>query len=351
MNFLSQKAQELTPYVPGEQPKGDTYIKLNTNENPYPPSPKAIEAIKKIDAGRLRLYPDPESTRLREVYARYLGVKAENIFVGNGSDEVLAIAFQAFFMDKENILMPDIAYSFYPVYCNLYRVSAKEIPLKDDYTIEVSDYLQENNGLIITNPNAPTGMAISLDAVKEIVSRNANRVVLIDEAYVDFGAESAVQLIAQYDNLLVVRTLSKSHALAGLRVGFAVGNEELIAGMNRVKNSVNSYPIDTLAQIGAEEAIKDVEHLMTTTNTIIQTRSRVSTQLKALGFTVLESASNFLFITHQTKYAADIFAYLKENKILVRYFDKPRLDNALRVSIGTDEEMDQLIDCIARFVR
>lgn len=350
MNFLSKKASKLTPYVPGEQPKEGGYIKLNTNENPYPPSPLVISKIKNADLERLRLYPDPECTLLREIYAKSLGLEANNIFVGNGSDEVLATAFQTFFMDKENILMPDISYSFYPVYCNLYDVTATIVPLKEDYSINAQDYLVENSGLVIANPNAPTSIALTLKDIEKIVKYNSDRVVLIDEAYVDFGGESVVSLVNKYNNLLVVKTLSKSYSLAGLRVGFAIGNKELIDGMNRVKDSFNSYPIDIIAQLAAKEAIEDIEYFNKTRNMIISTKERVSKELVNLGFNVLDSKANFLFIQHKEKYAEDIFNYLRENKILVRYFKKPRLDNRLRVTIGTDEQMDKFISCISKLV-
>jgi len=351
MNFLTKKAKELIPYIPGEQPKDGKYIKLNTNENPYPPSPKAINSIKSANFDNLRLYPDPESTNLRKEYAQLLGLQSDNIFVGNGSDEVLATAFQAFYMGKTNILMPNITYSFYPVYCSLYNIKAKEIPLKEDYTIDINDYLVPNNGIVIANPNAPTSIALTKDEIETIVKYNPNNVVLIDEAYIDFGGESVVYLVNKYNNLLVVKTLSKSYSLAGIRVGFAIGNKELIAGMNRVKNSFNSYPIDILAQIGAIEAIQDTEYFNITRNMIIATRETVAEKLKELGFTVLNSKTNFLFITHKEKNAEDIFKFLKENKILVRYFKKPRLDNGLRVTIGTDKEMNKFIEIMNKFVK
>lgn len=351
MNFLSEKANELIPYVPGEQPKDGEYIKLNTNENPYSPSIKVINAIKGADLHRLRLYPDPESSNLRATYAGIIGLDPDNIFVGNGSDEVLATAFQAFYMGKNNVIMPNITYSFYPVYCNLYSITAKEIPLKEDYTIDINDYMSENNGIVIANPNAPTSIALSKDEIETIVKGSPNSVVLIDEAYVDFGGESVVSLVNKYDNLLVVKTLSKSYSLAGIRVGFAIGNKNLIDGMNRVKNSFNSYPIDMLAQIVATEAIQDTKYLNETRNMIIATREKITKKLRELEFTVLDSKTNFLFIIHKEKKAEDIFKFLRENKILVRYFKKPRLDNGLRVTIGTDEEMNKFIEVITKLVK
>lgn len=343
MNLLSDKANKIIPYVPGEQPKEENFIKLNTNENPYSPSENVKNAIKNMNYDLLRLYPDPESSKLREEYAKMFNLKSENIFVGNGSDEVLATAFQTFFMDKDNVLIPDITYSFYPVYCDLYDVNARLIPLKEDYKIDINDYLIENNGIVIANPNAPTGISLRKEEIEIILKNNSKSVVLIDEAYMDFGEESVVSLVNKYENLLVTRTLSKSYSLAGLRIGFAIGNKNLIEGMNRIKNSFNSYPIDRIAQITAIEAIKDIEYFNKTKDMIIRTRERISSELKELGFIVLDSKTNFLFISHKEKAAEEIFKILKENKILVRYFKKPRLDNWLRVTIGTDKEMDELI--------
>lgn len=351
MNFLSDKANNLTPYVPGEQPKEGGYTKLNTNENPYPPSSRAINKIKDMNLENLRLYPDSESNLLREVYAKSLGLDKDNIFVGNGSDEVLAIAFQTFFMKKNNVLMPDISYSFYPVYCRLYDITSKLIPLREDYSIDTQDYMIENNGIVIANPNAPTSLLLSKDKIENIVKNNKNSIVLIDEAYVDFGGESVVSLINKYNNLLVVKTLSKSYSLAGMRVGFAIGNKALISGMNRVKDSFNSYPIDTIAQQLAYEAILDVKYFEKTRKMIIDTRERVSKELIKLEFNVLDSKTNFLFIQHKEKYAEEIFDYLKENKILVRYFKKPRLDNWLRVTIGNDEQMEYFIKYIIKLLQ
>ena len=346
MGFYSEKVKELTPYVPGEQPKDGEYIKLNTNENPYPPSPKVINAIKNYDFNRLRLYPDPECTELRETYAKNLNLKSENIFVGNGSDEVLAIAFQTFFMDKENVIMPKITYSFYPVYCNLYNIKSKEIELKEDYTIDVNNYIINNNGIVIANPNAPTGIAISKNDIEKILINNRSSVILIDEAYVDFGGESCFSLVKKYKNLLVVRTLSKSYSLAGMRIGFAIGDKTLIEGMNRVKNSFNSYTIDRIAQIAGIEAIKDNKYFNETINKIINTRNKVSKELKQMGFKVLDSKTNFLFVSNSRISAEKIFNILKENKILVRYFKVKRLDNFIRITIGTEKEMNKLIEVL-----
>ena len=350
MNFFSKKANDILPYVPGEQPKDGEYIKLNTNENAYPPSPKVKKALDNLDVCRLKLYPDPESTILRETMAEILSLNKENIFVGNGSDEVLAIAFQTFFMEKDNILMPDISYSFYPVYRDMYNVKAKIVPLKDNFTIDINDYIVPNNGIIIANPNAPTSISLSRDEIEVIVKNNTNSVVIIDEAYVDFGGETVVSLINKYNNLLVIRTLSKSYSLAGLRVGFAIGNKELIKGMNKIKNSFNSYPIDFIAQTLAVEAIKDVEYFDKTRNMIIDTKERIRKELENIGFTVLDSKTNFLFIMHKNKKAEDIYNDLRKNKVLVRFFNKPKINNWLRVTIGTDEQMDRFIKIIKEIV-
>ncbi len=351
MDLFSEKANSISPYIPGEQPKNEKYIKLNTNENPYPPSKKAIDKIKTIDFNKLKLYPDPECMELRNTYSKILDVKPENIFVGNGSDEVLATAFQTFFMEKENVLMPDISYSFYPVYSDLYNVKVKKIPLRENFSINIKDYMIENNGIVIANPNAPTSLSVAKKEIELLLANNKNSVVLVDEAYVDFGAESVVNLMKKYKNLLVVKTLSKSYSLAGLRVGFAIGDEELINGMNKIKNSFNSYPIDMIAQIIAKEAITDVNYLNETINKVKKTRGWVTKELKSLGFNVLESKTNFLFIIHKDKSAKEIFEKLKENKILVRYFNKERIDNGLRVSIGTDEEMQIFIEKIKNIVK
>lgn len=351
MSFFSEKANSILPYVPGEQPKDGEYIKLNTNENPYSPSSKAIEKIKTINFDKLKLYPDPECTELRETYARILGVEPYNIFVGNGSDEVLATAFQTFYMEKENVLMPDVSYSFYPVYSDLYNIKVKQIPIKENFTIDIKDYMIENNGIVIANPNAPTSLSISKKEIEMLLQSNPNSVVLIDEAYVDFGGESVVDLIKKYNNLLVVKTLSKSYSLAGLRVGFAIGNEVLINGMNKIKNSFNSYPIDMIAQIIAKEAITDIEYFNSNVNKVVKTREWVIYELRKLGFNVLDSKTNFVFIIHNKKSAKEIFDKLKENKILVRYFNKEKIDNGLRVTIGTDEEMRKFIEVVKKIVK
>lgn len=350
MSFFSQKVNNLKPYIPGEQPKNKGYIKLNTNENPYPPSRKVIKAIKNMDLKKLRLYPDPESEQLREVYAKYLGLNLENIFVGNGSDEVLSIAFQTFFADKIDILIPDITYSFYNVYCDLYNIKQKEIPLRQDYTINIEDYNIKNNGIVIANPNALTGIYLSKKDIEKLIKKNPKSIVLIDEAYIAFGGESVSSLVKKYNNLIVIQTLSKANSLAGLRVGFAIGNKDLISGMNKVKNSINSYPIDRISQMSAKESIKDKKYFDKIINKICKTRIETINNLKKLGFNCLDSKANFIFVMHNKYKAEDIFLFLRKNKILVRYFKKPRLENGLRITIGKPNDMKKLIKVLEKYI-
>jgi len=346
--YWSQTVKNIKPYVPGEQPKDRKYIKLNTNENPYPPSPMAIAAIKNAANDALRLYPDPSGDELRDTIAGNVGLKRNNVFIGNGSDEVLAFSFPAFFEPAGRpVLFAEITYSFYPVYAEFFHTPYRLIPVDDTFNIPVEGYFQENGGIIIANPNAPSGKGVSLTAIEKILRQNENSVVLIDEAYVDFGGQSAVGLINDYPNLLVIRTLSKSHSLAGLRVGYALGGEELIEGIIRVKDSLNSYTVDRLALAGAREAIKDNAYFQETRAKIMQTRERVSQRLEGLGFNVIPSQANFLFISHAQCPGRVLFQGLRENGVLVRYFDKSKIDNFLRVTIGTDEEMDCFLTAIA----
>ena len=348
--YWSDTAKRLEPYVPGEQPQDRKYIKLNTNENPYPPSPKVLEAIKNAADERLRLYPDPECTVLRETIAQYFGLEKEQIFVGNGSDEILAFAFLAFFNPGNAIIFPDITYSFYPVYCGFFGIDYKTVPLDENFSIPVESFLQENGGIVIANPNAPTGKYMDIKSIEKILEYNNKSVVLIDEAYIDFGGESSIKLVNEYPNLLVVQTLSKSRSLAGLRIGFAAGNNGLIEGLNRVKNSFNSYTIDRLAISGAIEAMKDEAYFRETREKVIRTRERVSAELIDIGFEVVDSMANFIFIRHPKVLARDIFQKLREQGILVRHFNKPGIDNFLRVSIGTDSEMDTFLEVIKNIV-
>lgn len=346
--FWSSRIRQLTPYTPGEQPKNRTFIKLNTNENPYPPSPKAIAAIQAAAGERLRLYPDPEAAELVQALSRQYGLPENQIFVGNGSDEVLAFAFQAFFDPGSTIVFPDITYSFYPVYANMFGIGYRTIPLNEDFTVPTDAFFAGNDGVVIANPNAPTGIELGQDGIRAILEHNPHVAVIVDEAYVDFGGTSALPLIAEYPNLLVVQTTSKSRALAGLRVGFAFGNPNLIAAMNCVKNSINSYTLDRLAIAGAAAAVEDRAYFDAQRQKVMDTRARVSHQLTQLGFTVLPSKSNFIFASHPSVPAKTLFAHLREGGILVRYFDLPRIDNFLRISIGADHDMEALVSALEK---
>jgi histidinol-phosphate aminotransferase len=340
--YWSSRLKNVEPYVPGEQPKDGAFIKLNTNENPYPPSPKALEAIRAAACDTLRLYPKPEYDGLREAAAEAFGLEPEQIYAGNGSDEVLATAFLAFFAPGSRIVFPDISYSFYPVYADLFGIEYDTVPLRGDFTVDVEGMTEKSGGVVVANPNAPTGIALGLSDIEYILGKCPDRVVIVDEAYVDFGCESAVPLINRYPNLLVVQTMSKSRSFAGLRVGFAFGQKSLIDAMSAVKNSFNSYTLDRLAQAGAEASVRDREYFDMTRERIIATRARTSAELGKLGFTVLPSSANFIFASHRTVPAERIFTELRAMGILVRYFKKPRIDNFLRITIGTDDEMDAL---------
>ncbi len=336
--YWSHVARSLTPYVPGEQPKLPNLVKLNTNENPYGPSPKAIAAMQAELGDALRLYPDPNADRLKDAVAGHFGLKSAQVFVGNGSDEVLAHVFLGLLKHQKPILFPDITYSFYPVYCGLYEVAYETVPLDADYAIRVADYARPNGGIIFPNPNAPTGRALALADIERIVAANPDSVVVIDEAYVDFGAQSAATLIDRHANLLVVQTLSKSRSLAGLRVGFALGNAELIEALERVKNSFNSYPLDRLAIAGAAAAIEDREHFDTTRKAVIASRERMTADLVQLGFDVLPSAANFVFARHPQRDAGELAQALRARSIIVRHFKQPRIDQFLRITVGTDAQ-------------
>ncbi len=344
--FWSARTHELDPYTPGEQPQDQQYIKLNTNENPYPPSPKAIAAMKDACGESMRLYSDPNANQLKQSIADFYAVERNQVFVGNSSDEVLAHAFAGLLKHDKPLLFPDISYSFYPSYCKLFGIDANTIPLADDFTINVNDYLDtENNGAIVfPNPNAPTGIALSLAEIEAILKANPESPVLIDEAYVDFGAETAINLINQYPNLLVVQTFSKARSLAGLRVGFAVGHADLIEALERVKNSFNAYPLDRAAIAGGAAAMADKDYFEECRNKIIVTRDLTLSKLNSLGFEVLPSKANFIFAKPNQemmgKSAKELYLKLKEKGVLVRYFAKPRINEYLRITIGTDSEMD-----------
>ncbi|MBI3148113.1 MAG: histidinol-phosphate transaminase [Betaproteobacteria bacterium] len=341
--YWSPLVHRLTPYVPGEQPKLARLVKLNTNENPYGPSPRVLEALRAEVADTLRLYPDPNAERLKAAIAARYGRTPNEVFVGNGSDEVLAHAFMAFFRQKQPVLFPDISYSFYPVYATLYEVQTRIIPLNEHFQIDIGDYRQPNGGIIIANPNAPTGCALPLADIEALCQANTESVVVIDEAYVDFGAESAVELIARFPQLLVVHTLSKSRSLAGLRVGFALGQAELIEALDRVKNSFNSYPLDRLAICGAVAALEDEAYFATTCTRVIQTREGMVAELEALGFEVLPSRANFVFARHPRHDAAQLAAALRQQGVIVRHFKSPRIEQFLRISVGDEEQTGVLV--------
>lgn len=349
--YWSEITKSVEPYVCGEQPKDKKYIKLNTNESPYAPSPKVLHAIKNAANEDLRLYPDPNCDELSETIAKYYNLNKKEIFIGNGSDEVLAFSFLTFFNQEETIIFPDISYSFYPVYANLYNINYKLAKLKDDFSIPVDEFLTENGGIVIPNPNAPTGRQLELDSIKNILDNNPDKVVIIDEAYIDFGGTSAVGLIKEYPNLLVIQTLSKSRSLAGIRLGFALGQEELIDGLNRIKNSFNSYTIDRVAAAAAVEAIKDEEYFKECVSRIINTRERVTEILSELGFNVIPSKANFIFVSHPTYPAGELFIKLREKGVLVRYFNKDRINNYLRISIGSEEEMEFFVEKVKEIMQ
>jgi histidinol-phosphate aminotransferase len=346
--FWSPAIRSLTPYTPGEQPGIDGLIKLNTNENPYPPAPAVQQVIATFDAERLRLYPDPECRSLKQALASTQGLQPRQVFVGNGSDEVLALAFMAFLRQDQPVLLPQISYSFYNVYLELFGIEARHIPLRADFSINLDDYQERNGGIIFANPNAPTGIAIPLGEIRRLLERNRESVVIVDEAYVDFGAESATALVNEFPNLLVSQTFSKSRSLAGMRVGFAYGQAELIEGLERVKNSFNSYPLDMLAQRVAIAALEDRAYFDRRCRQIIATREWSTAQLTALGFEVLPSHANFLFASHPNVAGAELMQHLREQRILVRHFPQPGIDNHLRITVGTDEQMRALLDCLAR---
>lgn len=331
------------PYVPGEQVNQQDIVKLNTNENPYPPSPKVMEAIRGEMERNLQLYPSPTADGLRTTIGRQYGLTADEVFVGNGSDEVLAFSFMAFFEPGQPIRFPDVTYSFYPVYAKLFDIPYEEVALNEDFKLQTDKFFRSEGGVILPNPNAPTSLYAELDLIEEIVQNNPDQVVVIDEAYIDFASNSAAALIQQYDNLLVVQTTSKSRSLAGLRVGFAMGNASLINALIRIKDSFNSYTLDRLALAGAQAAIEDEAYFKEITSKIIATRNETTFAIEQLGFTVLPSQANFVFARHETVSAEFLYDALKQEGVLVRYFNKPGIDNYLRITIGTDEQMERLV--------
>ncbi len=334
--------RKVTPYVPGEQPKRADVIKLNTNENPYPPSPKVAEALRQISAEPMRKYPDPEARQLVEAIAREEGVRPEQIFAGVGSDDVLAMIFLTFFNSEKPILFPDITYSFYDVWADMLRIPYEQQPLNDAFEIERRDYDKENGGVIFPNPNAPTGALLGLSAIEDILTHNQDVIVVVDEAYIDFGGTTSVGLLEKYENLIVVKTFSKSRSMAGMRIGYAIAGEELIRYLNDVKYSFNSYTMNQAAILLGTAAAEDHAYFEETRQKIIATREQAKKELKRLGFSFADSQANFLFVTHERIPAEELFTALKEQGIYVRYFKKPRIDNYLRITIGTDGEMEQL---------
>ena len=349
MGFL-ENIRKVTPYVPGEQPKDGDVIKLNTNENPYPPSPSAEEVLRGFDAEKLRLYPDPAAEELVHAIAERYGLDDEEVFVGVGSDDVLAMCFLTFFNGDRPVLFPDITYSFYDVWADLFRIPYTLIPLDGEFRIVASDYKRPNGGIIFPNPNAPTGRLMPLADIRAIIEDNPDSVVIVDEAYIDFGGVSALPLIHEYDNVLVVQTFSKSRSGAGLRVGYAMGPAALIRYLSDVKYSFNSYTMNRFVIEAGAAIVRDEETFREQTEKIVRTRERVTKELRGLGFQIPESASNFVFASHPAVTAAHLFAWLKERKIYVRWWDKPRIRNHLRITIGTDREMDLLIDALKEYL-
>lgn len=342
MKPWEKNIRQVVPYVPGDQPKGDKLIKLNTNENPYPPAPQVRRIQEEMDTDRLRKYPDPGATCLTQALAEYYGLKEEQIFVGVGSDDVLAMAFLTFFNSQKPLLFPDITYSFYKVWADLFRIPYETPKLDENMCIVPSDYMRENGGVIFPNPNAPTGIYMPLTQVEEIIKQNQDVVVIVDEAYIDFAGPSALALLDRYENLLVVQTFSKSRSMAGLRIGFAMGHPDLIKALNDVKYSYNSYTMNMPSQLMGAAAVKDKDYFENIRQKIISTRERSKVRLRELGFTFPDSQANFIFASHSRVPAGQIFEALKKEQIYVRYFNAPRLDNSLRITIGTDEEMEQL---------
>jgi len=352
--YWSRVVQGLKPYVPGEQPKLPDLVKLNSNENPYGPSPLAIEALRAETGETLRLYPDPNADRLKEAIAASLGAQGvvpRQVFVGNGSDEVLAHVFLALLKHERPVLFPDITYSFYPVYCALYGIDYTEVPLTEKFEIRTDDYLMPNGGVIFPNPNAPTGRFLPLTEVERLLAGNAGSVVVIDEAYVDFGGETAIALVARHSNLLIVRTLSKSHSLAGLRIGYAVGPPDLVEALERVKNSFNSYPLGRLAIAGAAAAIEDRAHFDRNRRAVIASRENLVRDLAALGFEVLPSTANFVFARHPGRDARALAAALRQRGIIVRHFQQARIEQFLRISVGTDAQCQTLVGALREILR
>ena len=347
--YWTELARRLTPYVPGEQRSGANIVKLNTNENPYPPSPAVLSAISQVSADAIRRYPDPDATALRESLATYHGLRPEQVFVGNGSDEILAMAFMAFFTGDKPLQFPDISYSFYPVYCDLLDITPATVALDDNYQLNLDSFDSDGGGIIFPNPNAPTAVDVKLTEIQKLLSTASEQVVLVDEAYADFGATSAVELIDNYPNLLVSRTFSKGRSMAGLRLGVALGDANLIAALRCVKDSFNSYPVDAIAQAAGIASLNDEHYYQQTVRQIIQTRTETVEQLRKRNWQVLPSSANFVFASPADYSASDIFDHLSNEGVLVRYWNRDRLSRWLRISIGTDDEMTQLFAVLDRY--
>lgn len=342
---------KIEPYVAGQQPKKSDFIKLNANENPYPPSPKVIEAIKEFDGNTLKKYPNAVAARLVDAIAEREGLEPENVFVGNGSDDVLSLCFRAFFNSKKPILFPDISYSFSPVWCDILRIPYETVAVDEHFAIDPADYAHENGGVVIPNPNAPTSLGQGLDFVREIMRANSDSVVIIDEAYVDFGGTTAIPLLREFENLVITRTFSKSRSMAGMRLGWAMGGAEAVSAIYAAKDSVNSYPVDSVAQSAGVASIEDEEYFRTTLKKVVATRERMARELRGMGFSLPDSQTNFVFATHEKYNARDIFEFLKSRDIYVRWFNKPRIDNYLRITVGTDGETDALLAALRDFLK
>ena len=348
--YWSGRIRDIVPYTPGEQPRERKFIKLNTNECPYPPSPQVAEAVQAAAGESLRLYPDPECLELRTAIARREGLEVDQVFCGNGSDEILAFAFQAFFDPERTVVFPKITYSFYPVYTDFFGLTRREVPMNPDFSNPIDLLCGHNGGVVLANPNAPTGIAVGLDTVEKLLGANPDVVVIVDEAYIDFGGESAVGLIGRHPNLLVVQTASKSRALAGLRVGWAMGDPGLIDGLRCVRDSINSYTVDRLAQAGAAAAIRDEDYFQAVRRRVMDTRERTKKALKEKGFTVLPSQANFLFVSHPGHSGKKLLDGLRARGVLVRWWDKPEIKDWLRISIGTDEDMEALVQALCELI-
>ena len=351
MRAWEKNIRKVEPYVPGEQPKQPGIIKLNTNENPYPPAPQVVEAIAELDSDKFRLYPDPTSSKLVDAIAGFYGVDSEQVFVGVGSDDVISMAFMTFFNSDKPILFPDITYSFYSVWAEVHRIPYERIPLDKDFKIVPQDYMKQNGGIIFPNPNAPTSVYLPLESVEEIIKANQDVIVIVDEAYIDFGGESALKLLDKYENLLVVQTYSKSRSMAGMRIGYAIGSSRLIKALNDVKYSINSYTMNYPSILLGSKALEDREYFEATLDKIIATREEFCEKISALGFTFPKSGANFIFATHPEYSAKELFEALKKENIYVRYFAQPRIDNYLRITVGTKEDMDVLYEFLKNYIQ